>query len=396
MSETKPLRLWDRSRATTDWTCPRKRFWNYEFRNRGIVPVGTKLEFFTGIVLHDCLAAIAHAAQHEVELDIKDLARNAYDQMVQALCPPRVEGEPLDLNKVEFAREQATLVQGLILGFYKHAWPRILAEYPKVVVYEAEMEKPGERLDLDPPLLFMSKPDVILESMDGRLAYLEYKSTSSKKPEWISSWETAVQLHSTIKAVKHTLGLEVDHVVVQGLYKGYESYGKQGSPFCYYYRREGHPPFSKSEISYEYRAGMRRYPVWELEGGVESWVASMPDYILAQQFPRTPPIFINEDLVAAFFRQREARERAILIANELLKKYASDPEMTQYIMDTEFPQRFDQCSPAWGYGCEYKGLCHGPEGDPLQHGYEWREPHHAREAEAFRERYVEAPPCPTS
>lgn len=378
------IRLWDRSRVVTDWQCPRKRYWQYEYKGKGVVTAGTSLELFTGTVIHDCMAAIAKHYQDKAELDISTLARNSYNQLFDVLKPE----DENDRDGFEFAVEQGTLIQGIILGFYKHAWPRIVAEYPEVIVYEGEMERrsaPTE--DSRPQLVFMSKPDVLVRSAEGLTAYLEYKSTSSKKPEWINSWETAVQLHSTIKAVKETTGIDVDHVIVQGLYKGFESYGKQSSPFCYYYRRNGNPPFTANEISYEYKAGMRRHPVWELTGGVEGWVGSMPESILAEQFPRTPPIFFNEDLIEAFFRQREMREWDINLALESLE--TNDEDYKTFIMDKHFPQRFDQCTPAYGKGraCEYKALCHGRQDqDPLNLGLVWREPHHEQEAEQQREK----------
>ena len=95
----------------------------------------------------------------------------------------------------------------------------------------------------------------------------------------------------------------------------------------------------------------------------------MPDEILASQFPCTPPIFINEDLVSEFFAQRAKREGEIADADTSL------PE----VLSTAFPQRFDQCLPAWGWGCTYRQFCFGKVDSPLTQGYAYREPHHAPE-----------------
>src|SRR3990167_5082600 len=58
-----PLRFIDRSRITTDWACPRRRYWQYEFGGRGIQPDVTSLELFLGTALHDGLASIGDATR---------------------------------------------------------------------------------------------------------------------------------------------------------------------------------------------------------------------------------------------------------------------------------------------------------------------------------------------
>jgi hypothetical protein len=225
----------------------------------------------------------------------------------------------------------------------------------------------------------MSKPDLVVRGKDGAVYYIEYKSTSSKREDWINSWETAVQLHSTVKAIEATKGHPVDGVIVQGLYKGYASYGKQNSPFCYAYKRNGNPPFSKDETIYEYKAGFKRYPTWELDGGVRGWINGMPDVTLAEQFPQTPPIFVKEDLVNAFFEQRKWREAEIKMGIQMISFLPEDTKTE--VLNVVFPQRFDQCQPGWGKPCGYRKLCHGSSDNPLEQGYVYRVPHHQRETE---------------
>jgi hypothetical protein len=370
----KIIPLYDRSRVVSDWSCPRKRYWNYEYEGKGIVKGNSSLELFTGTTIHDALAYIAKSAKLGEELDLDKLCEAAFHQMHAAL----ISAGAGEVGAETFALEQATLVEGLIRGFYKHVWPRLMEQYPEILYVEQEMEFAHDGL------LFMSKPDLVVGNKD-QVVYVEYKSTSSKKDNWINSWDTAVQLHSTCKAVEATTGTRVDAVVVQGLYKGYESYGKQSSPFCYAYRRAGNPPFTHEEISYEYRAGFKRFPVWGLPGGIGAWVDKMPTATLADQFPQTPPIFINEELVEAFFRQRATREHNIAFFHRQDKRL-DDPELVtdmthESLLDMSFPQRFDQCSPGWGRGCEYKKLCHGAVRDPLSEGFTWRTPHHAKELE---------------
>lgn len=365
------LVLYDRSRVTTDWSCPRKRYWQYEFGEKGIVGSNTSLELYTGTILHDGLAAIAGQQKDGIP-DIDLIATAARGQMLTALLAD-TSGE---VGEVDFAHEQATLVEGLLRGFYRHVWPRLRTAYPTIVYIEEEM-----RFDHD-GLTFMSRPDLVVADKDGNLWYLEYKSTSSKKEGWVNGWATAVQLHSTVRAIETTLGEKVTGVIVQGLYKGYESYGKQNSPFCYAYRRAGNPPFTQPDTRYEYVPGYKRFPVWDLDGGVTTWVANMPDDVLGDQFPQVPPIFVNEGLVNSFFQQRAYREHEIEMARDMLGHVPDEGEHEYNqvaLLDAAFPQKFESCHPYFGRPCSYLRLCHGSVADPLQDGYTWREPHHALE-----------------
>lgn len=386
------VRLYDRSRVTTDWECPRKRYWQYEFGGKGIVPDTLALELMLGIALHDGLAVIATQTQKarqqanrdylasegkftkedeqawsEDHVNIQEIANAAYKQVYDSLVEDSDEAR-------YFAQEQATLIKGLLLGFYKHVWPALLARYPTIVAIEQEYLYKHANLG------FMAKPDLVLEGKEGEIVYCEYKSSSSNDAAWINSWQTAIQLHATSRAIAESTKREVSAVIVQGLYKGYESYGKQGSVFCYAYKRSGNPPFTKDAVSYTYTAGMRRVPVWEMPGGVERWVEQMPEQILQDQFPQTPPIFPNESLVEQFFSQRRAREGAIEHAMAMLLHEDSSPIQPE-VMDEYFPQRFDKCTTTWrrGKDCAYKRLCFGNCNNPLEAGYVTRIPHHQPE-----------------
>lgn len=365
----KIIRLLDRTRTVADWKCPRARYWGYEYMGRGITKSATSLELFMGITIHDALAAIATAP----DLSIDTIAEAAQIQMYEELI--RIAGETVMPEHVEFAREQAALTEGLIRGFHKHVWPRLMDQYPTIVAVEQEMEY-NLYEDDNLHLIFMTKPDLIVEDLEGNLVYLEYKSTSSKKASWINSWDTQVQLHSSILATEATIGRKPEFVQIVGLYKGYESYGKQSSPFCYAYKKAGNPPFTKDIISYDYKAGLRRSATWEMPGGVKAWVEGMPDNVLTDQFPMTAPIPVNDDLVQAFFKQRVYRETEITTAAQV-GEYDS-PETG---LDKVYPQRFDQCKPSFGWSCGFNKLCHGHVSDPLTEGFELRTPHHQKELE---------------
>lgn len=347
--------LYSKSGVEADWRCPRYRYWGHEYQGVGLAPQGTGFELFVGQTLHDGLAAIANG------VDIEDIANAAnktiYDNIIE-----QMQNEP---DAETFAREQSTLVEGLLRGFNRYVWPRLMEQFPTIRLIEKELIYKHDGL------VFMAKPDLIVEDREGNLWYIEYKSTSNSKDSWVNSWTTAVQLHSSIRAAEQTLGESVMGVIVQGLYKGYVSYGKQGSPFCYAYHKPGAPPFTQSQWSYEYKAGFKKYPVWEMDGGVAKWVEEMPESILSEQFPQTPPIFVDNNLVDAFFRQRAIREHQIA---ETLRV----DEFDQELLDKVFPQRFDQCNPSFGRGCMFRSLCFGNVSDPLESGYKLRNLEHRK------------------
>lgn len=366
MTLTFPLRLYSKSSVGVDQTCKRKLYFNYELLG-GIQAKTTSLELFIGIALHDGLAAIAEG------IAIDDIAtagfKQVYVPLIEAATNPNT-GEIQD-EDIDYAKEQATLVEGLLRGFHKHVWPRLMNDYTVYLVEKPMVYRHGD-------LGMMVKADLVLQSkLDETLWYVEYKSTSSKREEWVKSWETNVQLHSSIYAIEQSEGIEVTGVIVQGLYKGYESYGKLSSPMCYAYKKSGNPPFTQSQVSYKYLNGWRRTPTWELEGGLKAWVEGMPEEVLADQFPQTPPIFINKDLIDAFFRQQTMRQHQIIDALVNLKSADLDAWDKQSVLDEVFPQNFEACTPSWGrFECQYKLLCHGGVEDPLMHGFVARDVKH--------------------
>ena len=363
---SKIIRLWDRSRTVADWRCPRERYYRYEWGGRGIVAGNTSLELMLGILVHDGLAALANG------IDIDYIAATQGAMMRSNLLDQ--EGNPGTPEDVIFACEQGALVEGLLRGFEKHMWPTFQRDYTIALIeQELELERDG--------MVFMSKPDLVLKHNEtGELWYVEYKTTSSKQDKWVNQWSTAVQLHSTIRAIEAHLSEKVAGVIVQGLYKGYESYGKQSSPFCYAYRRYGNPPFTKTETKYEYSAGFKKFPSWELDGGVKEWVENMPEHVLTDQFPQSPPIYVKDDLIESFFTQRTLREKEIQFGLKCFES-CEEEEAKKSVLEVFFPQKFDSCMPGWGRPCEYSRICHGEVSDPLRLGYELRQSHHAAEME---------------
>lgn len=357
-----PLIFFDRSRRVQDWKCRRSRYWAYEYEGLGISPAKRALYFDIGDHLHRGLAALLRQ-----EGDLEEIVRDVVEGF-------RGVTHNLEGPKQE---EQCALVEGILRGWARVVLPRILQEY-RVLHVEEEFPYERGRLRLG------VTPDALLERLtDETLWYREHKTTGYLDDRWFPQWPKAIQLHSTAQAVGARLGREVTGVIVGGLYKGYENRkagGRQESIFCYGYVRPA--TIGGEETLYEWRAGSRKVPVWEMPGGVRRWVQQMPQHVVEAQFAETPPIFLNDLLVEAFWRQTEPREVEIREAREAiaLARSHGDEEAVTDLLDRYFPQSFDQCAPAIGSACPFSDVCFNPiiQRDPLRSGlYVWRRPHHA-------------------
>ncbi|MGE3341542.1 MAG: hypothetical protein AB7J46_06635 [Candidatus Altimarinota bacterium] len=377
MATTKELIWHSRASAQADWQCNRARYYQYNYLG-GIQKNNLTLELFFGTVLHDALAGIA--AQYSVDgaVDIDNIASSAGNFVSTTLLDYYSKGTgnlPTDSPEWLLMMEQSTLLEGLVRGFYKQRWPSLIAQYPVVVGYEKENIFPHDftgKLNKKGPFIYKAKPDLILaEDDDSPVVYIEYKSTGNKKPEWIESWNKDMQVHGTAKAIEFTKNREVLGTIVQGLYKGYAQYGKLSSNLVYGYKGKGNPPFTAETISTEYKPGLKKFPIWEYDGGIKAWIEKLPIETLSEQFPQTPMIFTEESLAEDFFRQRAVRERDVKDSVSRLEDPETPDFEKQIILDVRFPQSFSKCCPSFGRPCDFLGLCHGPQSvkdDPVGSG----------------------------
>lgn len=376
-----------RPRAEADWRCPRYRYFSYEWDATGLDADIETIEMFFGTSIHDATAVIAQMWKASQAVDIDLIATTTATQVREGVLALAVG---TDDQREVLANEQACLAEGLVRGFYRHQWPLIMKRWPRILAIEADVTYRHDHEgnpDPDGKFEFLAKPDLVVESEDGsERVYIEYKTTSSKREEWINSWDKQVQVHGTREAIKSTLGIDCTGVVVQGFYKGYESYGKLATPLAYAYHRWGNPPFSQTETVYEYKAGYRRYPVWELEGGCKKWVDNMPSEVLMEQFPETPTIFPDPAYTRAFFAQRAIRELDIRFGRDVAKaaKDAGDLKSLESVLTVTFPQKFRECKQARRNGeCPMLHLCFGDIKDPLKAGMSPRTPHHKAEIDSM-------------
>lgn len=347
MSETKPLRLFSYTRAASDHECEYKRYLSREWGGTGLQLLRESWALLHGNIVHKALEEFAKTSSVDFTALRVKTRQAALDGGMDQIS----------------ARDWAALVEGQVRGFIRHVWPSLMAEYDLV-----EAEKWIE-LDFPGGFKFRARQDLLLRSkFDGHYCMVDYKNTSSIKPQWIASWGRSVQMHSSLYAINHSSDIKVDRFMIIGLYKGYkdEKLNTQRSIFNYGWvnREFGMVP----QYSYEYQ----RSKGWELFSTAEEfsdlseWVAKMPPTLLSEQFPLTVPIFYREDIASEWFKQQLIREAEVADASEALQKATSVEEIDN-ILRKSYRQNFSHCKPAWGYSCEFEELCWIPhiKGDPL-------------------------------
>jgi hypothetical protein len=366
------VRHTDRSRTERDWKCPQARFWGYEYGGRGIAPVRENFDYFFGTVVHD-----------GIEASILQISGQPFNP-----CNLSVADRIANFIKAQGGDEQdaaqwGAIGQGLVLGFMRTVWPKLNAEYELVSV-EREVD-----LQLTPSLLFQARPDLLMRHrQSGALWYFELKTTGWIEAQWVQSWSKAAQLQLGALAAEAALGESLAGCVVVGLYKGRKGRApdrRQSSPFAWGWRSEELPGIMAAQYSYEEqrRKGWERFLTVHAPGGVEAWVANMPEEILDRQFVTTDPIFLRRDVTDALVAQVLARESEIASA---MAQMGVDGVVNPEILARVFPQHFFNCTPAFGANCEFNEACWMPwvKRDPIGSGlFTWREPHHEAERKYF-------------
>lgn len=325
-----------------------------------------------------------------------------------------VEAAALAVRQAEhFNRLHEThqyLVEALIRAYAKVRYPQIF-KYWRPLFIEREVQlQLGESTVARRAIIFLAKPDAILQHRQiGLNRYEELKSTKIFTPNYIDSWNYSVQLTGGMRAVKETLGVDVDDAVMRFFYKGVEAEDYLRSPFTSAWRRSvvvrdagpspewdiGPAAIVESHWQYEPKRpqswkGWERFNVPESGMTPAEWVSKLPTDTLEDQLPQTQPLMFNQKLVDAWIRQITYRERQIADTVELLdaQAYRSDGAAIKGYhdaLDRVFPMNTSACRPAMGFPCPFISLCWNEHAarDPLNHGFVKRIPHHESERKAM-------------
>ncbi len=346
------LYFFSHSRAEADSYCKRKRFLGSEWGGTGLEPTlgGWDLKF--GNIIHSALDALAGSGA----VNFDAVRTQTYETALTYLNPDQ-------------AKDYATLAEGMLRGFAKNVWPLWMKDYD---VVETENLR---RWEVEPDHIFRFKQDILLKAKEtANLVYVDYKTTSSDSPQWMASWTKSPQLHSSMYALRQGYGIEVNHAFVQGLYKGYKDRknNRLSSIFCRGWVNREYPMSPQYSYTYQRSKGWEPFFTFDEFDDLSGWIGNMPPEILAEQFPRTGPIYPRADVGEIYFRQQMFREREVRAALELMEAEQEDQgdDFIRNMMDSMFPQDFHKCTPPYGFSCEFESICWTPwiANDPLGSG----------------------------
>lgn len=321
----------DRSAVETDDACGMRFWWNRKALGGGIMPKDEPLALEVGRAVHEDLSEMATA-------DISEDALQArVDDIVDRLTLDDIE--QTDKMEVLFRR------LGWLVAWALYIEPVIRAKYDTVMV-EDELV-----LDRTPLWVAVTPDRVLRDKHDGKLVYLEYKSTQQAGPKWLSSWHFSIQLHIGMAAIAEELEEPVKFGQIVGLLKGYyaPSNNRLRHPYVWAWTNA-----KTGEWTWRYDAARgadwTEAPVWDYPGGLVKWVKFVGQEAAVSQFPMTAPIFLHPQMLQEWVTRRTAREAQI----EISKDACLTNETTRGIV---FEKRTSKCRPAWGDPCPYTRLC---------------------------------------
>lgn len=184
------------------------------------------------------------------------------------------------------------------------AWERACSqeffETYDVISIEDEIET-----RITPNVILQSRADAIVqERVTGDYYVLNWKTASDIK-DWNKKWFFDVQSWTESLAAEAKLGEPVAGCLFYGIYKGPVWNGQMTSRLVYGYKEE----LSSGSVIYtpEYKAGLKRFPVWEesfpFGDGVPAWIEWLPKDFLKGHFCVSAPQLRNDLVVEKWLRQ---------------------------------------------------------------------------------------------
>jgi hypothetical protein len=230
---------------------------------------------------------------------------------------------------------------GICLAWERSKQEEFLNQYD-VLGVEKEIET-----SLSPNVILQSRADAIVQDRnDGTIWVINWKTTSHDLKEFNKQWRFDVQSWYEALAVEGSLGMPVAGTIYYGIYKGPVWNGQMTSRLIYGYKEEtlgGNTVYTP-----EYKAGLKRFPVWEetfpFGEGVAAWVSWLPKEFLAKHFASSPPVMRNDKLVEKYLRQVIRKEGDI---DHILATGSTED------IEDFFEQRWGE----WCEKCPFLNLC---------------------------------------
>src|ERR1700684_851982 len=356
----------DNSRRSCAEKCLRKRFWNFEYKNRGIEPIRKgKSEFplLTGTGVHRMVEASLHmdAAWTDESDPYKDFDCQG-DERVEYLVG-----------------EQKALMQGIHGAWFATKYESFIATYE---VLDIERE---ESVELAPGVVWMSRPDLLVRRRsDGALFIVNLKTTKKADERWVSQWPLDMQTLSEVVAVEHRLNdefggdkdgelIKLSGVIILGLLKGEQLQYPAGSgnwyhnsPLIWAWHNESGKVHPRGEWSARYEwaddegnhrlgKGWVKREIWlHYAGGVKERIRHLSETdpaLLEEQVVQLPPILRSEQQIQSWkqtviHQERKIRENRLTVLQGSLT------------LDECFPLSTASGNCLWPSKCGMYSICH--------------------------------------
>lgn len=375
------MRYTDRSRFVLGHQCQLKRYWTYHHAGKGLSSPRLGLELWTGLLIHAALAKLLELVQPLKAVPPPEALREAW-------AAARAEAE----RKLPWAsdftiQEQSALAEGLYWAFIRSQLPYLLEHY-EIVAIEQEIE-----LLLEADLTLMTRPDLVLRRKStGKLVLCDFKSTSGLGDQFLQEFRDSPQMAAYTLAIEKHFGEPVEEYMIWALVKGSrKKFTKKGMPdspeprqyssLCYAKFQEPNPPLSP-DTSWDLGGfWYDKQPTWlqnfsqaaAEESPLECFVRLLPQSILFEQFAIIGP-YPRQQFAGQLFLDSLKGEEARW--QKKLQELGAKPTHEALI------RVIGPSYACWSYGsrCSFYDLCFKiGQQDPLESGWEPREPHHATE-----------------
>lgn len=379
--------LFDRSRLETYQRCPRRGYWNYLYKGRGVALQQRPLPLAFGGATHLGL-------QRLLETGDVGVAVTAALSEFEEQC--RTRGLELNAREDQYSvfKEHAALLEALLRSWAIVRLPSFLAEY-EVVDLERE-----EEYEIAPGIVLMARADGVLRQRGtGDLFVLSFKTTKQYGLWRDQEARTDIQGISELVAVESRTGERVQGIQMEYLVKGARQEWPRGSGIYQVNNPLIRPWFGPMGYAHSWDwddadghhtlgSKYRKVPIWE-KMPIAEWIDKLASSeiqpeageCLSKYVVSPLPYLRNRDEIESWKTQVVPQARQILVNKEIVEQ--DDTLQFHEKLDLFFPQYRHSCN--YPTRCPYTDVCFGPCGpEPEESGkYVWREPHHEREVEAL-------------
>jgi uncharacterized protein (DUF952 family) len=358
----------------------------------------------TGSLVHACLEQILKAgpfcSKEQVRAFISD-AQRTYRASIEAAG---FYDSDDDVNYI--ATEQAFLAAGMVWGWYRTQFPKIMDEF-EIVAVEQE-----ENLEITPDIIQMSRPDwVARRRSDKALGIHDFKTSAYPVTAGtVEEYRSSVQMAVGTLGVERRLGEPVTHYYIHSLLKGGRkpftkkertTGPRQYSNFCYGKDTPANPPFDPVSVPELGGYWIDKTPVWDMEfpdkpeniDNAEHWVNILSEADLLEQYTIIGPYDRPDALIENYLAGVKGEER------EWQEKTSFEWPWEEWHTMPFQKALFETFPPSWkctqfGSPCQFIPICYRHPGwkDILKAGkYALRRPHHQQEREQMEEQGLEVP-----